>query len=342
MIGMAIVGVGWAGTRHVEAIRELNEKLHVACLVDTDPEHLRKSAEALGVEKVYTEYAAALADPDVHAVSICTPHALHAQMAIAAAAAGKHILCEKPLAATVEDANRMVDAARQHDVKLFVAENATYAPMSSFLHHVVQSGEYIGELTAARMASGFQAQQYGYPGRRAWLADPAQGGTGTWMLHGIHSMAQLRYVLGEVETVYMREHKASSFQRTDLEGSVSGLLTLQSGVAVQVLQTAETKLYGNLGGYVLHGDRGSVRASRRGCEVYGPNHGDEPRFVPYPESDLSEYALEMDAFADYVNGRAVGPTTGESERRSLAIVQAGYESMQSGQPVHLRERFGEL
>jgi predicted dehydrogenase len=57
---------------------------------------------------------------------------------------------------------------------------------------------------------------------------------------------------------------------------------------------------------------------------------------------LSEYAQEMEAFADYVAGVSVGPTTGESERRSLAIVQAGYESAQSGQPVNLRRRFGNL
>jgi predicted dehydrogenase len=163
------------------------------------------------------------------------------------------------------------------------------------------------------------------------------------MLHGIHSMAQLRFILGEVETVTMQEHHARSFERTDLEGTMSGLLTLESGLPVSVVQTCETRLPGSLGGYVLHGDQGSLRATRDGCEVFaGAREGEEPLFLPYPEEDLSDYAQEIEAFADTVSGVVEGPTTARSERRSLAIVQAGYESARSGQPVRLRERFGEL
>lgn len=351
MIRVAIIGVGWAGERHVQAIRDLaasahGEKLRVTCLVDRDPAHLRQKAAELEIARTYTDYNTALADPSIDAVSICTPHRLHGPMALAAAAAGKHILCEKPLATGVAEASRMIDAARRHGVKLYVAENQVYTPMSAFLRKLVQSSEYkgqqLGELTSASITAGFRAQQYGYPGRRAWLAQPKEGGTGTWMLHGIHSMAQLRYILGEVATVYVREHKASSFQRRDVEGTVSGLLTLENGVPVHVVQTAESKLYGSLGGYVLHGDRGSVRATERGCHLYNEVHTEEPLHIAYPEPALDDYAQEMSAFADYVNGVATGPTTAESERRSLAIVQAGYESMQSGQPVHLAARFGAL
>jgi len=342
MLRIAIVGVGWAGSRHVEAIRELDAKLTVDCLVDNDADHLAAKAAELSIHKTHTDYDAALGDPAVDAVSLCTPHNLHAPMAQDAAIAGKHILCEKPLAPTVEEATRMIDAANAHGVKLYVAENLSYAPMSKFLRHLVQSGAHIGALTAATFTAGFRAQQYGYPGRRAWLAQPEQGGTGTWMLHGIHSMAQLRYVLGEVETVYMRRHRAPSFARTDVEGTMSGLLTLESGVHVHVMQTAETKLYHNLGGYVLHGDRGSARATRKDCEIFDEAHRDAPHTIHYPSEELSDYAQEMDAFADYVNDVAVGPTTAESERRSLAIVQAGYESARSGAPVHLPTRFGAL
>ena len=94
-----------------------------------------------------------------------------------------------------------------------------------------------------------------------------------------------------------------------------------------------------MAGYLLHGDQGSVRASPNGCEVFA---GSEPQLLNYPHEDLSDYAQEMEAFADYVAGVSVGPTTGESERRSLAIVQAGYESAQTGRPIHLKERFGSL
>ena len=157
-------------------------------------------------------------------------------------------------------------------------------------------------------------------------------------------MAELRTILGEVATVYVREHKASSYRRTDLEGTVSGMLTLESGVPVSIVQTSETRLPDVLNGYIIHGDKGSVQASREGCEVFSEEleGAGGSVWLPYPQADLSEYAQEMEAFADYVAGTHEGLTTGRSERRTLAIVQAGYESMQSGQAVDLRERFGAL
>jgi predicted dehydrogenase len=339
MLKLAIVGCGWAGSRHVEAIRELGEKIEVVCLVDNDKAFVKEKATEFGIQKVHTDFEAVLNDADVDAVDICTPHHLHCAQAVAAAEAGKHVLVEKPMARTVKEANRMMAAAEKNGVRLYVAESAVYTPMSKFLRHIVQSGKYIGHMVAASFAGGFRAKNFGYPGRRAWLTLPQAGGTGTWMLHGIHSMAQLRYVLGEVEAVYMREHHTASFARPDLEGTMTGILTMVAGYQVSILQTCEARLSGPLGGYTLHGDLGSVRATVDGCHVF-PIDGD-PYEVAYPELALSEYALEMGAFVDYVSG-AYGPTDGASERRSLAIVQAGYESAMSGQTVVLRERFGML
>ena len=339
MLRLAIVGCGWAGSRHVEAIRELGGKVDVACLVDNDDAFVKEKADEFGIEKVYTNFGEMLKDGDVDAVDICTPHHLHCNQAVVAAEAGKHVLVEKPMARTVKEANRMMAAAEKHGVRLYVAESAVYTPMANFLREVVQSGKYIGNMVAASFAGGFRATNFGYPGRRAWLTLPKSGGTGTWMLHGIHSMAQLRYILGEVESVYMREHHAASFERPDLEGTMTGILTMVTGYQVSVLQTCEARLRGTLGGYTLHGDLGSLRATAEGCQVF-PADG-EPFDVAYPKSTLSEYALEMDAFADYVVGE-YGPTDAASERRSLAVVQAGYESAMTGETVVLRERFGML
>ncbi len=357
MLKIAVVGLGWAGTRHVQAIRELAQAapatpLQVVALVDADPDHLRAKATELNVAQTKTDYAALLADPAIDAVSLCTPHSLHAPMAIAAAEAGKQVLVEKPMALTVSDATRMLDAAAANGVKLFVAENAAYTPQARFLRKIVTTGESLGALTAASFQGGFRAPDFGYPGRRSWLTRPEQGGTGTWMLHGIHSVAQLRYIFGatfgEIETVYLREHKTASFQRVELEGTMSGLLTLSSGLSIAILQTSESKLRGDLGGYLLHGERGSIRATAAGYRLFATDDTEVlPALTPYPESELSSYALEMQAFADFVAGTSAspawsGPTTGESERRSLAVVQAGYESAATGQAIDLQTRFGEV
>ena len=352
---LAVVGVGWAGTRQAEAVRELAQQtgsikeagIEVTALMDNDASFLAAKADELSVERTFTSYDALLSDQNIDAVSICTPHPLHKSMAIDAARAGKHVLVEKPIALTVDEATQMIDAAEANKVTLFVAENQAYFDRARYLRSVVQSGEPIGALTAASLVAGFRSENFGYAGRRDWLTRPEAGGTGTWMLHGIHSMAELRVIFGpgagEVESVYLREHKTDSFQRRDLEGTVTGLLTLSSGLAVSIVQSSETKLPPALAGYVLHGERGSLHAGAERATLYRTGiDSAPPESIEYPASPLSTYAQEIQAFVDAVQSGQGGMTDGRSERRTLAVVQAGYESIESGQPVHLQERFGDL
>ncbi|MBT4612629.1 MAG: Gfo/Idh/MocA family oxidoreductase [Gemmatimonadetes bacterium] len=340
LMRLAIVGARWAGQRQATALSELAGEIQLTCLVDNDAAHLNMVAAELGVDDVRQDLRQVLEDDEIDAVSLCTPHALHAAQAIAAAEAGKHVLVEKPMALSVEEASAMIDAAETHGVRLYVAESATYQPMSGFLRDVVRSGRHIGEMVAATVCSGFRAPDYGYPARRAWLAQPDQGGTGTWMLHGIHTVAQLRHVFGDVAAVYAHQHRAASFKPAQIEATMSLQLTLRSGTSVHLLQSSEVKFAGTLGGYTIFGDRGSLQADASGCRFI--DDAGKQELVKYPEMAHSEYAQEMAAFATWVRDGVEGPTTGIAERRSLAIVQAGYESAASGDAVDLDARFGRL
>jgi predicted dehydrogenase len=341
---LAMVGMGWAGTRQVEAAAELGRDVEVVALVDNDPVFLAERSAALGVERTYATLEAALGDDQVAAVSICTPHALHADQAIAAARAGRHVLVEKPMAMTVADATRMIEAANDAGVVLYVAESECYMPWARVLRGIVQSGEPIGALTFAHLVSGYRAPDPRYPGRRGWLTVPEQGGTGTWYLQGIHAVAALRYVLGEVAVVAAREHRTPSFQRPELEATISASLVLDGGLAVSYTQTTETNIPGHLRGFQLYGERGVVLGSRlAGYELYLTEQDAERpgEHHDYPVG-LSEYALELEAFARTIRTGEPGPTDGRSERRSLAVLEAGVESIRTGSPVVLAERFGEL
>ena len=343
-IGIAIVGVGWAGSRHAEAIAELqgiDERVSVDCFVDSDAAHLKETASKFGVEKTYVTLDEALSDSSVDVVDIATPHTVHCDMAICAAQAGKHVIVEKPMAMNVEEASRMIEAAESNGVKLFVAENHSYEPYIEFLRDVVMSGSPVGQITTASVTAGFRsAGRYGYPGRRAWLAEPEMGGTGTWMLHGIHTLAGVRRVFGEVDRVYVQEHKNESFRRDDMEGTMSAMLTMKSGLNVSVVQSPETRFRGNSGGFLIHGEQGSIRATAEGYELL--KEGEDLGVSSYPNAGLSSYALEFQAFADFVAGDFDVPTSGRSERKTLAVVQAGMESTISGQAIRISERFGEL
>lgn len=184
-VGLAIVGVGWAGSRHAEAIAELSaiaQHIEISCFVDNDSGHLQETALKFDVQTTYTSLAAALDAPNVDAVDIATPHALHEPMTIQAVEAGKHVIVEKPMAMNVDEATRMIAAAESNGVRLFVAANQSYEPYIEFLRQVVETGAPIGSITAASVAAGFRPRgRYGYPGRREWLAEPDMGGTGSWM-----------------------------------------------------------------------------------------------------------------------------------------------------------------
>ena len=338
MIRAVILGVGWAGARQVEAIRELGARLEAHGIADNDADFLREQSAALGVARTYGDVAEAIADPEVDAVSICLPHALHCEVAVAALGAGKHVLCEKPIAMTVDEARQMMAAADRSGCRLYVAENAVYTPMTRRLQEIVGTGEHVGEVVAASVVTGFRADQYGYPGRRAWLSTPEAGGSGHWLLNGIHTVAQVRAIFGEIETVYAREHKSSRVDRTDVEGTLTCQLGTDKGYQVAVMQSREVHLKGGLKGITIYGDRGTVRADEEAYVVFGAE-GLEGAPIPYPMAPLSPYALEMAAFADYVTDGTPGPTDAASETRSLAVVLAAYESADTGTSVVVKERF---
>ena len=155
-IKLAVVGVGWAGSRHADAITELrasDDRIEIACFVDNDPEHLEETASKYGVLQTYPSLGDALVGPLIDAVDIATPHVLHESMAVTALDAGKHVIVEKPMAMNVDEATRMIEAADANGVRLFVAENHTYEPYIKFLQKVVESGEPLGQVTAASVAS---------------------------------------------------------------------------------------------------------------------------------------------------------------------------------------------
>ena len=347
-VRLAVIGMGWAGTRQVEAAAEIPRDVEIVAIVDNDAEYLAERSADLGVAQTYPTLAEALEDPRVEAVSICTPHALHMDQAIAAAQAGRHVLVEKPMAMSVADATRMIEVADQCGVVLFVAESESYMPYAIRLRQIVRSGDPIGEITFATMLSGYRQPDPRYPGRRGWLTDPGAGGTGTWFLQGIHAVAALRYVLGEVASVQVQEHRTSSFRRPDLEATMAAFIVLKSGLAVHFVHTTETNIPQRLHGLQLYGEGGAVIGGRYGGYDLYLTPGDPltpqapATHHDYPDPGLSEYALELAAFARAVRRSEPGPTDGRSERRSVAIIEAGIESARTGRPVDLDEQFPDL
>jgi predicted dehydrogenase len=219
---------------------------------------------------------------------------------------------------------------------LGVAENEVHEPWVDRMREIIDDRDPVGELAFALVTAGGRVPAT-YPGRRSWLTQPDLGGTGPWMLLGVHTVATIRRMLGEVETVYAQEHRTSGYERPDIEATVHVLLTLVGGTTVTVVQTAEVDLGTERKVVHLYGDQGVMRADRSGWSLQ--RAGVRPPVTEvgdWNDEDVpSAYTLEMAAFGRAIHGVGEMTTSGRQERGSLAVVLAVEESLRTGQPVRI-------
>ena len=180
------------------------EGSRVVAVVRTDLARGQAYARANGIARAYAGVAELCADPEVDAVFVCTPHHLHREHALAAIAAGKHVLCEKPLTITTEDGAEVVEAARRAGVVLAVAYYRRFYPVLERLHEIVTSGR-LGRLTSAQMV----CRSWSIPPRPSADAPPPAGwrtrldqaGGGALTDVGSHRLDLLFWLLGDASTV---------------------------------------------------------------------------------------------------------------------------------------------
>ena len=111
-LNIAVIGCGWAGEKHVKAIRALPGSANVTAIVDSDEVYMRERADEWGIPQTYVDYREVLSRDDIDAVSVCLPHNLHAEVCVESARSGKHILCEKPLAISAAACERIIESCQ--------------------------------------------------------------------------------------------------------------------------------------------------------------------------------------------------------------------------------------
>ncbi|MEX2546052.1 MAG: Gfo/Idh/MocA family oxidoreductase [Phycisphaeraceae bacterium] len=350
---LIIVGLGWAGVRHAQAVRELEAEGGVRLVAVVDPDRAHREAEvsrlrAAGVMG-YDDLGEALASHAGAGVVVATPHGLHAEGVCAAAAAGRAVMVEKPIAPTLDEADAMIAACEQAGVTLMVAESIRYNRVTRKLTKIVASGR-VGQPLAARFSFiGRGGQQYGYPGRRAWLGRPDRGGSGIWLLNGIHHVSLARMLLGEVERVTASEVRSASLD-APVEATVMALLQFASGAVAHMTSSAELRGYKRFRDVVVFGSEGTVCTDLREPERIELYRGqaEQPDVIdaaelesPGPADGAVEQApvhfvRQMREFVNAVAQEREPATSGRGERATLAVIVAGYESMRTGAAVEVR------
>jgi predicted dehydrogenase len=274
-LGVAIAGTGFMGSTHTEALRRLG--LPVVGILGSSPEKSRRAAASLGIGKAYADFDEVLADPEVQSIHLATPNRLHYPMARAALLAGRHVLCEKPLAMTSAESAELVELARTANVAAGVNYNMRFYPLNLESRERIRRGD-LGEVYSVQ---GSYVQDWLlYPSDYNWRVRAEEGGAlravadiGTHWLDLIHSLTGLAVeaVCADLRTV----HPVRLRPKGEVE-TFAG--KLEGTIATEPIEVATE----DLGSILLRfrgGTRGSLfvsqaTAGRKNClryEIAGAN-----------------------------------------------------------------------
>ena len=324
-VGWGLIGASdIAQTRMIPAVNAQPDS-RVVAVMSSQLDRARHYAQHNGIPHAYGELEAMLADPQVDVVYISTTNELHKEQTIAAARAGKHVLCEKPLALTLDDALEMVRVCREAGVVLGTNHHLRNAVTHRTLRRLVAEGA-IGQVLAARV---FHAV-YLPPRLQGWRLSRPEAGGGVVLDISVHDADTLRFVLQDevVEVTALAAQQGLS--TSGLEDAVMGVMRFTRGTLVQhhdafTIRHAST-------GFELHGTTGSLYAADVMTQdpighITLRREGQSTEIDPGPPEDLYERSVRL--FNMAVRGEGPPSATGEDGAHSLAIALAIRDSIQS-------------
>ncbi|ASV85732.1 Gfo/Idh/MocA family protein [Ochrobactrum quorumnocens] len=286
LIGASTIAKEWV----IGAIRAPNKSIvgEVVSVYSTNAERGETYARENGIARSVTSLDALLSDPEIDAVYISTTNELHRDQAIAAAKAGKHILCEKPLALTIGDAHEMLKAVREAGVVAGTNHHLRNAASHRAMRDAIAQGK-IGKVLAARV---FHAV-YLPPHLQGWRIERSDAGGGVILDITVHDADTLRFVLGENPVEAVAFSQQGGLSGKGIEDGVMGALRFPSGAIAQFHDAFTTK-YAETG-FEVHGSEGSLIArnvmTQKPVGIVTLRDKDGERELPLDHKNLYETAL---------------------------------------------------
>ncbi len=333
-IGYAVVGLGSiAETAVLPAFRNSKNSKLIA-LVSHDKSRAQELGAKFGVEHCYSyeNYDQCLSQPGVDAVLVSSVNGAHAEQTIRAAKAGKHVLCEKPMATSVEDCRRMVKACRANSVRLMIAYRKYFEPGSVALKKLVSSGK-LGRLR--HMFSSYT--EIVDPGKaRTWQLNQKLAGGGSLMDIGIYCVNSMRWVAGNSPidaTAYRWTDAPKRFSQ--VEDSIAFRLTHPDGFVCHGASSYSSMAASFL---QVHGDQGWAAlnpafAFEEERRLFGKIRG---RWFEQKFKVIDEFALELNAFAESIHRGSDPEPDGMEGLRDLATIEAIYRSAREKRTVPIQ------
>ncbi len=340
-VRIGIVGSQFEADIHAASV-VMGSHGQVTAVASPTPGHAEELAGRYGIDRTYRDYRDMLADPAVDMITITAPNVLHCQVTLDAAAAGKHVVVEKPMAMSLEECDAMIAACERAGVRLFYAEELFFTPKYVKAKEMADQGAF-GSVFLVK-----QSEMHFGP-HADWFWDVDQSGGGVFMDMGCHGLAFAHWFLGRPAPVAITAHMGTyvhgdrtrgedhAFAIVEFEGGVIGHVedswARRGGMDDRIeIYGSEGVTYGN-----LHMGNALPTYSERG---YGYAVEKAPSTVgwTYPVyEELWNYGFpqELDHFARCVKGLEEPRATGHDGRMAMQLMLAGYQAAGSGRRVAL-------
>ncbi|MEH7235343.1 Gfo/Idh/MocA family protein [Bacillus sp. JJ1562] len=337
---VAVIGCGSiAQYRHLPEYKA-NQHVEIVAVCDSNEARAQDTAEKYGA-KAYIGYEDLLKNANVDIVSVCTPNYLHAPITIAALNAGAHVLCEKPMATSQEEAKAMINAAKENGKKLMIAHNQRFVASHKKARRFIENGE-LGKIYSFRTAFGHGGPEgWSIDGKDSWFFQKDKAFVGAMGDLGVHKTDLLRYILGEeiIEVGAFVENSAKDF--SNIDDNAVCILKTESGIVGTLAASWGYNKEDN--STIIYGEKAVLRL------------GDDPSYsmiVHYANGEVAKFELAkiqsndeggqhnsfvIDHFVESIIQNQEPQIPGEEGMESLKVILAALKSSETKQIVKISE-----
>ncbi len=334
-MNVGIVGAGGIAASHYKGY--VANGARVVALADINPTTLEARQREWSIPHLFTDYRDLLKLKEIEAVSICTPNALHYPATVAAARAGKHILCEKPISLSLPEASAMIEAATQAGVTLQVNHHLRSSAAALRAKQILDSGA-LGQVTFVRLR---QAHDWGgSPTVRDSFGKKSLAGGGTLLDNGCHMFDLARYFAGPVEEIYARIGTLKF--PIEVEDTAHASLLFASGAFGTV--EASWSATGWEEGFWIYGTLGALEFTNRYSKPVLRHIYRTSPDTTWTKPDLTLYKVATDGhtrhignFLAAIRGERPVICTGQDGLEAVRLVLASYESARLNRPIQLKD-----
>jgi len=326
-LGVALVGLGGYSRGQLAPALLETKYCQLAGIVSGTPEKRQVWAKkySLPDKNVYTyrKMSDIANNDDIDIVYIVLPNAMHADFSVLAAEAGKHVICEKPMATNVKDAQRIIDACNKNKVKLSVGYRLHFEPFNRKMMELGQNEVY-GKIKRIKSGNGFVMN---WPWH--WRLDKTMAGGGPLMDMGIYCIQGCIYTSGEIPlSVSSRVIPSDDPQFHEVYGGIKWEFQYPSGIVAE----CETTYMDNMSYITVEAEEGTF--GLRTAYFYGGLNGYTPK-GEMQLKNINQQAAQMDDFALRIKNDEKTPVPGEMGLRDVAIMEAIYKSVDTGSSVQI-------